>query len=532
MRNICLIGIAIFFSSKVIFGAERPNILFAFADDWGKYASIYAAVEGAGSLNDFIQTPNIDKIAKNGVLFKNAFVNAPSCTPCRSALLSGQYFFRTGRAAFLLGAIWDDNIPSYPLLLEKNNYHIGFTAKVWSPGTPADAPYGGNRNAYGVKPMQFNNFSETVTTQVEKQGVSVAEAKATLISQAESAFAKFLDARDPSKPFCYWFGPTNVHRKWIAGSGKKLWGIDPDKLKGRLPPFLPDVPVVREDFADYLGEAMAFDAMLGAILKKLAATGELDNTIIAVSGDHGAPGFPRGKCNLYDFGTHVTLAMSWGKKIKPSRVVDDFVNLMDLAPTFLEAGGVAIPPVITGKSLLPILLAEGSGQIDPTRNFVITGRERHVDKARADHKPYPQRAIRTKDYLYIVNFEPERWPMGDPFNLDDGKTPDSNALINNTFITFPDFDSSPTKAFMVENRHDPQYQTHYNLGFGKRPEEELYVIAKDPHQIHNVAADPAFADIKFKLLDQMMTVLHEVKDPRVTEEIVPFEHPPFVETVE
>ena len=92
-----------------------------------------------------------------------------------------------------------------------------------------------------------------------------------------------------------------------------MWGVDPDKLKDHLPACLPDVPIVREDFADYLGEVMAFDAGLGVLLDALRDTGELDNTIVVVSGDHGAPGFPNGKCNLYDFGTHVPLAIRWPK---------------------------------------------------------------------------------------------------------------------------------------------------------------------------------------------------------------------------
>ena len=254
----------------------------------------------------------------------------------------------------------------------------------------------------------------------------------------------------------------------------------------------------------------------------------MENTLVVVSGDHGAPGFPRGKCNLYDFGTNVALAASWPGKIKPGRVADDFVNLMDLAPTFLEAGGAEIPGVMTGKSLLPVFRSEASGQVDPTRTFVVTGRERHVEKARADRKPYPQRAIRTKDHLYIVNFEPERWPMGDPYNITESSIPNHDALVNNTFVTYGDLDASPTKAFLLENRKDPRYAEMFALGFNKRPAEELYVLADDPHQVNNVASVEGHEEIKAKLRKQLMSVLREAKDPRVTEDVVPFEHPPFV----
>jgi len=138
----------------------------------------------------------------------------------------------------------------------------------------------------------------------------------------------------------------------VRGSGQKLWGLDPDALKGKLPAFLPDVPVVREDLADYLGEVQALDAAMGVLLEELDRAGERSKTLIAVSGDHGAPGFPHGKCNLYGFGTGVSLAIT-GPGVQGGRVVDDFVNLPDLAPTFLEAGGLKPPAVMTGRSLWP-----------------------------------------------------------------------------------------------------------------------------------------------------------------------------------
>src|SRR6187549_1804039 len=142
---------------------KRLNILFVFADDWGRYASAYAAVDGKPSLNDVIKTPNVDRLAREGALFRNAFVNAPSCTPCRSSLMSGRYFFNTGRGAILRGAIWDETIPSFPLLLRDAGYHIGKSYKVWSPGTPADAPFGKQQYAYEKAGRAPNNFSEEVT---------------------------------------------------------------------------------------------------------------------------------------------------------------------------------------------------------------------------------------------------------------------------------------------------------------------------------------------------------------------------------
>lgn len=506
---------------------ERPNILFAFADDWGRYASAYAAVDGAGSPNDLIKTPNFDRVAREGVLFKNAFVTAPSCTPCRSSIVSGQYFFRTGQGAILQGAIWDESIPVFPLMLRDNGYHIGKVYKVWSPGEVRDAPFGAQKYGFEKPGPNLNAFSQTATAMIEK-GSSVGDAKVALLSKVEREFQGFLDAQPEDSPFLFWFGPTNVHRKWTQGSGKKLWGLEPDELKGKLPAFLPDVPVIREDFADYLGEAMAFDAALGVLLGELEKRGELENTLVVVSGDHGAPGFPRGKCNLYDFGQAVALAARWGDgRIPNGRVVDDFVNLMDLAPTFLEAGDVAVPKVMTGKSLLNVFTSSESGLVDKSRTRVVTGRERHVAIARTGNKPYPQRAIRTADYLYIINFEPDRWPMGIPGPVAEGKLPSTEVLTNETFVCFGDLDASPTKAWMIENREKSEVAEAYHLGFGKRPASELYVLKDDPDQMRNRSGEESLAEIENSLREQLLEELTSAEDPRVTQDPVPFESEPY-----
>ncbi len=509
--------------------ADRPNILFCFADDWGRYAGAYAKVDGKPSPNDVVKTPHIDRVAREGVLFRNAFVNAPSCTPCRSALLSGRYFFNTGRGAILSGAVWDSTIPSWPLLLKDSGYHIGETYKVWSPGTPNDAPFGAGQFAYEQAGGQYNNFSENVTKMV-REGTSLDDAKQKLFAEVTGNFNAFLAARPKDQPFCYWFGPTLVHRQWEQGSGQALWGIDPESLQEKLPKFLPDVPEVREDFADYLGEIQGFDAGVGLLLKRLEETGELDKTIVVISGDHGAPGFPGGKCNLYDFGLGVTLAVRWPGQPQ-GRVVDDLVNLMDLAPTFLEAGGAKAPPGMNGRSLVGILKSAKSGQVDPSRTWNISGRERHVGTAREENLPYPQRCLRTKDHLYIRNFAPERWPLGSPLGVTESSAPDAASLANNTFAAFADMDASPTKAWLVAHRHDPQWKWHYDYAFAKRPAEELYDLRSDPDQVTNVAADSSYAAIKAELSKRLIQTLTEVGDPRVTGDGQTFERPPFTDAV-
>ncbi|NRB53644.1 MAG: sulfatase [Saprospiraceae bacterium] len=505
--------------------AKRPNILFAFADDWGKYASCYAKVAGANPVQRILRTPNVDRLAKEGVLFTQAFVNAPSCTPCRSSLLSGQHFYRTGLGAILQGAIWNDSIPTYPLLLEENGYHIGYTYKVWTPGTPRDAGYGGLEKRY-QNSGNFNAYSQNVERYMSEEDLTLVEAKEKLHQEVRENFQSFLEANTKDQPFCYWWGPTNTHRKWVYGSGKDMWGIDPEDLRGKMPAFLPDVDTVRADFADYLGEVMAFDAGLGVILEELEKRGELDNTLIVVSGDHGFPGFSNGKCNLYDAGTQVPLIVRWPSQVPADRIVDDLVSLPDLAPTFLEAAQVTPPSEMTGKSLLPILKTSKSGLIESDRDFVITGRERHVRKARAELLPYPQRALRTQEWLYIINFEPDRYPMGDPKQVDEQYEADIDELTNNTFAAFGDYDASPTKAWLIAHRREEGVLPFYQFAFGKRPAEELYAVKKDAYQVENLAQDSAYQTIKKELRAKLLEELRKTKDPRL-QSPTPFEHPPY-----
>jgi arylsulfatase A-like enzyme len=507
--------------------AGQPNILFCFADDWGRYASIFATLEKQPSLNQVVKTPNIDRIAREGVLFRRAFVSAPSCTPCRSALLSGRYFFNTGRGAILHTAQWDASIPSFPHLLRDAGYHIGETYKVWSPGAPIDAPFGAGKHAYEKAGNLPNDFSENLTKMIG-EGQALETAREKIYAQVKANFEAFLADRKAGQPWLYWFGPTTTHRRWIKGSGQKLWGIEPDWLKGKLPPFLPDVPEVREDVADYLGEVQAYDAYIGLLLKRLAATGEMDNTLIVVSGDHGMPGVTNGKCNLYDFGTGVTLVARWPNGIKgQGRVVDDLVSLPDLAPTFLEAAGVPIPAGVNARSLLHILRAHKNGRVDASRNWVISGRERHVAFANADNLPYPQRALRTTDFLYVRNFKPDRWPLGIPVAVTETSAPAQAELESNTYAAFADMDASPTKAWLVLHRNEPQWKRYYHLAFARRPGEELYDLRKDPDQMNNLAADPAYAKEKAKLAAQLLKILSAAGDPRVTGDGQTFERPPF-----
>ncbi len=490
---------------------KKPHIVLAFADDLGRYASAYRR-PGTPSVNDHLQTPALDRIAAGGALFWNAFVSAPSCTPSRAALLSGRHFFRNGSHAQLHHPWNGDNakdpwndVRGFGLMLAGAGYHIGWTYKMHL----SEDRMGGRKRNYRAAGARFNRFSQEAT-----QAADAESAKTELLDEVRQNFDAFLaDRKNDSQPFFYWFNPTNTHRPWERGSGKALWGIDPDKLRGLLPAFLPDEPEIREDFADYLGEAMAFDAAVGVLLAELERRGLLDDTLVVVSGDHGAPGFPRGKTNLYDFGTRVPLLMRLPGKIEAGRQIEAPVSLLDLAPTFLRAAGIKPAPDMNGQNLLPVL-APG-GDETKLRGWAVSGRETHVNSAREGNLPYPQRALRTRDHLYIINFKPDRWPVGDP----PLNTPDAeNRRL--------DIDFGPTRAWFLAREGDPAWADLWQLGFGQRPEEELYDLAQGPDQMHNLASLPAHDATRLELRERLLNELRDNDDPRLDNDA--FDRPPYV----
>lgn len=494
---------------------QRPNIIFAFADDWGRYASAYREPDRP-TINDVIETPNFDALARNGVLFWDAHVSCPSCTPSRTSVLTGRHFYRNGSGS-QLHSPWVGDTPdpvkeleSYHTLLEKAGYHTGVTYKTHV----SMHLFVDKNHQYNKAGRSVNAFSQNVAKFTSKEGRE--NAKQKLLDEVRGNMRQFLDAGKEGQPFCWYFSPTNPHRTWVLTSAQVIWGLNPDDLEGRMPQFLPDEIIIRQDMADYLGECMAFDAQLGVIIDELKQRGQLDNTIIVVSGDHGAPGFPRGKTNLVDFGTQVPLLIHWPRGIaKPGRRIDNPTSTIDLAPTFLQAAGLPVHEQVDGKSLLPILKdGNAQGITELGNEFVITGRERHHFQGRPDNLPYPSRAIRTKDYLYIRNFKPDRWPQYPP-PLREGRATDG------------DFDGGPTKEFFAKIQDDPQYKQYIDWAIGKRPSEELYDLRADPDQVKNLARLPEYQAQRDKMFKQLMRVLVETEDPRIFGEGDAFDRPPY-----
>lgn len=432
---------------------KLPNVLLALGDDWGwPHSPLYG--------DRVVKTPTFERLAREGVLFTQAHCATPSCTPSRAAILTGQTPHRLEEGGNLWGSL-PAKFPVYPDLLEKAGYHVGFERKGWGPGSLQGS--GRARNPAGP---QFKNF-ET-----------------------------FLGERPAGKPFCYWFGSTDPHRPYETGSGAAS-GMNPRDV--RVPPFLPDTPEVRADILDYYFEVQRFDRETAGILKQIESAGELDNTLVVMTGDNGMP-FPRAKANLYGLGTHQPLAIRWPARVKGNRVVNEFVSFTDFAPTFLDAAGLKPLPEMTGLSLLGLL----TGNTSRHRDKVFLERERHANVRRGD-LGYPCRAVRTREFLYLRNLRPERWPAGDP---------EKYFAVG----PFGDVDGSPTKDTILNQRDEAAMSRFFRLAFDKRPAEELYDLLKDPDELNNVADRPGYASAKRKLRTELDRWMKETKDPRAVSE--------------
>ena len=439
----------------------RPNILFIIFDDWGwQHAGAYGST--------WVKTPNFDRVAREGVLFKHAFTSNPKCSPCRATILTGRNSWQLKEAVSHNG-LFPEGFEVYPDLLERAGYAVGLTGKGWGPG---DFKTQAKRTRNPAGPSFDGQVISPIATGISREDYG-------------KNFEAFLQQREAGKPFCFWMGFKEPHRGYELNSGVRLGKKLPDVT---VPGYLPDTAVVRGDLADYAIEVEWADAFIGKALASLEARGELENTLVVVTSDHGMP-FPYVKGQIHADGFRLPLAMRWGKGIKPGRVVDDFINVRDFAPTYLELAGLAPHPQITGRSLAALLRSPQSGLIE-NRTEMLVGKERH-DLGRPNDLGYPVRALQTPDFLYVHNFHPDRWPACNPET------------------DFGNCDPGPTKELIKTlGGH------FYDLSFGKRQPDELYDLRRDPEGINNLAHDLAYAGTLGTMRTRMMTLLVEEQDPR------------------
>lgn len=432
------------------FAEARPNILLAIGDNW--------AWPHAGALGDpTAKTPVFDRIAREGVVFTHVFCPVPSCSPTRSCILTGRVAHQLSEAASLWSGFPRSN-RVFTDMLGEAGYDVGFTGKGWAPGNHKD--YGWPENPAG---RQFAGFDS------------------------------FLAARDAGKPFFFWLGNTDTAlNKWRSEPA-----TDGEMQSVRVPPEFPDAPEVRANLLDYYGAVKRMDDSIGAAIAALEKAGLLDDTIVVYTSDNGWQ-MPRGLANCYDTGTRVPFAVRWGKNLTAGRRADEFIDLTDLAPTFLELAGLKPTPEMTARSFADVLLGKTSAA---PRDHVFIERERHANVRRGDLS-YPVRGIRTREYLYLRNLRPEREPAGDP-------------EVYWAVGPYGDVDGSRIKDFLLAHRDEPAMRPFFALSFAKRPAEELYDLRKDPHQLTNVADQAGYATAKKELRARVEQWMRDTKDPRV-----------------
>jgi arylsulfatase A-like enzyme len=454
---------------------KRPNILFAILDD-ASYSHF-----GAYGCN-WVNSPNFDRVADQGILFAKAYTPNAKCAPSRSSILTGRNSWQLEEAANHW-PYFPKKFKTYPEVLSENGYYVGYTGKGWAPGIAGEIN-GVERQLIGTS---YNNRKLESPT----SGISSNDYTAN--------FIEFLDSKIQDDPFMFWFGSFEPHRRYEFGSGIKKGNKKISEIS-EVYSFWPKNDTVITDLLDYAYEIEYFDHQLGLMLDELERRDLIDNTIIIVTSDNGMP-FPRIKGQEYELSNHMPLAVMWPKGIKnPGRKIDDFVSFIDFAPTILELANIELEDSgmqpIEGKSLANHLFSEEEGIIDESRDHVLIGKERH-DVGRPNDLGYPIRGIVKGDYLLIQNFDTTRWPAGDPVT----------GYLN--------CDGSPTKTICLKSRANIESKKYWEWSFGKRAGLELYNISKDPECMFNLAENTDMQSILTQLKDQLYAELEEQSDPRI-----------------
>ena len=454
---------------------SKPNILFVISDDQSyPHASAYGS--------SLVKTPGFDLVAQNGWLFNNAFVTSPGSSPSRASILTGLYPWQIEEAGTHASSFPID-YECFPDLLEEAGYYIGYTGKGWGPGNwkisgrrrnPAGPEYNKRRIRPPYKGISNINYSQN--------------------------FKDFLHDREGKQPFYFWVGANEPHRPYEKDSWEKA---DKRLVDVEVPPFLPDKPTTRKDLLDYGTEIEWYDSQLSQIIDILKEEGEFENTLIIVMADNGMP-FPLAKATCFEYGIHVPLAICWADGIKYGGVSDELISSVDLFPTILDAVGIRHKEKLAGNSILPYLKKQKNST---GRTTIFAGRERH-SSARYNNLGYPMRVLRTREFLYIRNFCPERYPAGDPcyINKEGNLTPMYSAYF--------DIDQGPAWGFIVDEKDTPEIYPYFLKAVAKRPYEELYNISSDPGCLNNLVGDSEYMKELDYLRNKMNDTLKKTKDAR------------------
>lgn len=393
---------------------RRPNILWITIEDWCPDLSCYGT-KG-------IHTPHVDELAAEGIRFTRAFTTAPVCSASRSAMMTGfhQNYIRANQHREHSKQPLPHGIKPIPHLFREAGY---FTALMsWK----TDCNFEPNKR---LELFMGDDWSE----------------------------------RKPGQPFFARVTFGGTHRAWARDPVRP---VDPAAVE--IPPYYPDTPLVRRDWANGYEAMQLVDRQIGELLQRLADEGLAENTIVFFIGDHGRCHI-RGKQFLYDGGIRIPMIMRWPGKVAPGTVSRDLVMSIDICATILDAAGITPPVPLHGKNLL--------GADVRRRKYIFAARDK------MDETHDAMRAIRSKDFKLILNLMPER-PYCQYNRYKEGAYP---VLAEMSVMNLRGELTPEQAAFFAPTK----------------PEVELFDLRSDPHEIHNVADAPAYADVKAELLAEL-----------------------------
>ena len=444
------------FLSFGLSATKQPNFLVILADDCS-----YNDLPLYGGQN--AKTPNIDKLASEGLTFNRAFLAEAMCQPCRSELYSGQYPLRNGCAWNHSGSL--PRVTSMPHHLGERGYRVGLAGKVH------------------VKPVKAYPFQKV-------GGFDPSCVRNPTQPHKLAGINQFM-SREDKQPFCLVVALVEPHVPWVMGDASRY---PPKKLK--LPPNLADTPRTREDYSKYLAEITYMDGQVGDILKTLEQTGHADDTLVLFSSEQGSQ-FPGCKWTNWNTGVHTALIARWSGKVAAGKRTDALVQYADVLPTMLDISDSAVPLRESkldwrpdGSSFLPVL----EGKSDKHRDYVYA-----IHNNLPEGPPYPVRGISDGEYRYLRNLLPDELYIEKHLMGLKG-----NAVLNNPYWSTWVRDS-------WENAHTYKLVKRYM----RRPAEQLYHTTSDPYEMNNLANDPSQAKRIAKLRTELDRWMKEQGDPGI-----------------
>ena len=444
-RSLCFLFLALSLSDHLAILAAKekseakPNLVLFLADDMSQLdTTVYGAKD--------IQTPNMQRLADEGLTFNQAFVASPSCAPSRAALLTGLMPARNGAEANHSRP--RPELKKLPAYLQKLGYEVVSFGKV----------------------AHYNHGPEYGFDHVSHEGYHN--------DACVAAAAEYLSKRRSDKPLCLFVGTNWPHVPWPQDG-------DYDPASVQLPPTLVDTPETRQARARYYAAVTKADDDLGIVRAAVREHLDPNNTVFFFTSDHGSQ-LPFGKWNLYDAGIRVPFIVTWPGKVKPSTRSDAMLSWVDLLPTLVEIAGGDAPEKIDGRSFAPVLRCESTEH----RDEIYTT---HSGDGRFN--VYPIRALRTKEWKYILNLHPEYQFASHVNRAASGDGP-------NYFRSWEAAAKNDQRAAMIVDRYK------------HRPAEELYDLAADPHEQHNLANDPGHAKRLAEMRERVADWMKEQGDER------------------